>query len=310
MHLMLIPVVAILGPTAVGKTEIAIEVARALNGEIVSADSRLLYKGMDIGTAKPDSDVLKRIPHHLIDVTTPDNPWTMARYIAEARHAIEDIHRRGRLPLIAGGTGQYVQALLEGWDPPPAADDTSLRERLKLYAEEHGPQALHRQLSEIDPESADHIDYRNVRRVIRALEIYALTGAPASTQKKKSPPPYRCLKVGLIRPRAELYARIDARIESMFAGGLVDEVKTLLARGYNPALPALSAIGYRQVIDALEGKISMDEAMAAIRKLTRQFVRRQANWWKPDDASIHWFVMEQGVLDSIKTSIQTWLKQA
>ncbi|MBN2556039.1 MAG: tRNA (adenosine(37)-N6)-dimethylallyltransferase MiaA [Anaerolineales bacterium] len=310
MRFMLIPVVAILGPTAVGKTEAAIAVARALNGEIVSADSRLLYKGMDIGTAKPDSAVLKRIPHHLIDVTTPDNPWTMARYIEEARRAIQDIRRRGRLPLIAGGTGQYVQALLEGWEPPPAADDCMLRERFKSYVEEHGSQALHQQLSEIDPESAHRIDYRNVRRVIRALEIFELTGAPASSQKKKSPPPYRCLKVGLIRPRAELYARIDVRIESMFADGLVDEVKSLLARGYDPALPAFSAIGYRQVIDALEGKISMDEAMAAIRKLTRQFVRRQANWWKPDDASIRWFVMEQGVLDAIKFSIETWLEQA
>lgn len=304
-----IPVLAILGPTAVGKTATALDLAQELGGEIVSADSRLLYMGMDVGTAKPSREELAQVPHHLIDVTTPDNPWTMARYIDEARSAIRQIHSRGRLPMIVGGTGQYVQALLEGWDPPPKGDE-SIRETYRRVVDREGSLALHRLLAEKDPVSAEKIDYRNVRRVIRALEIVDLTGHPASSQKKKAPPPYRTKKIGLIRPRGELYARIDARIDQMLEDGLVAEVQALLDAGYDADLPALSAIGYRQIITALQGQASMDEAVARIRKLTRQFVRRQANWWKPDDPSIHWFQMTPGVVADILAAVRVWRDQA
>jgi len=301
-----IPLVAIIGPTAVGKTQTAIGVAEALQGEIVSADSRLLYRGMDIGTAKPSSEERERVPHHLIDVTTPDRPWTMARYLAEAQRTIKAVHQRGSLPILVGGTGQYVQAVLEGWDPPPAGSE-NIRARWRAYLEKEGSEALHARLGELDPESAAKIDHRNVRRVIRALEICELTGEPANSQKKKSPPPYSVLKIGLIRPRSELYARIDVRIDGMLERGLVDEVKGLLEEGYSPELPALSAIGYRQVIDALQGECTMEQAIASVRKLTRQFVRRQANWWKPDDPSIRWHTVDEGVVDAVLNSVSAWL---
>jgi len=299
------PVLVILGPTAVGKTETALALAHSLQGEIVSADSRLLYIGMDIGTAKPSREEQARIPHHLIDVTTPDQPWTMVRYIRAAGEAIERIHARGRLPMIVGGTGQYVQALLEGWDPPPKGSEL-IRSTYRQKAQEQGAQALHDLLAARDPDSANKIDHRNVRRVIRALEIMDLTGEPASSQKKKTPPPYRTMKIGLIRPREELYARIDARIDRMLSEGLVAEVQALLDAGYSPDLPAMSAIGYRQIIAALQGDMCLEEAVARIRKLTRQFVRRQANWWKPDDPGINWFRATPDVTADILAAVQVW----
>jgi tRNA dimethylallyltransferase len=182
--------VAIIGPTAVGKTEISISLAERLGGEIVSADSRLLYRGMDIGTDKPSKEVRARVPHHMIDVTDPDQPWSLAIYRREAIDVIDAIHQRDRLPILVGGTGQYVTALLEGWVPPPKSGDPSLRRRLEKYAEEHGSTALHKKLNEVDPLSAVKIDHRNVRRVVRALEIYHITGFPPSQQRTSQPPPY------------------------------------------------------------------------------------------------------------------------
>ena len=302
------PLVAVIGPTAVGKTTTALALARTLNGEIVSADSRLLYRGMDIGTAKPSPQELAAVPHHLIDVTVPDMPWTMARYLAEAETVIAGIHQRGRLPLLVGGTGQYVTAVLEGWDPPPAGSK-QIRARLQAFVDEHGSEALHARLAESDPVSAGAIDHRNIRRVIRALEICELTGQPASTQKKKTPRPYHILKIGLIRPREELYARIDARIDDMLDQGLIAEVKALLKMGYEPSLPALSAIGYKQIVQALHDEMTMPEAVASIRKQTRQFVRRQRNWWKPDDPSIRWFRMTEGVEEEIIDLVREWLSK-
>jgi len=302
------PLVAIVGPTAVGKTEISIYLAERLGGEIVSADSRLLYRGMDIGTDKPLKEVRSHIPHHLIDVTDPDQPWSLAIYRREAMDVIHAIHQRGRLPMLVGGTGQYVTAILEGWIPPPKSGDPSLRQRLENYAEEHGSVALHEQLEEIDPTSAAKIDHRNVRRVVRALEIYHITGFPPSQQRSNQPPPYQTLRVGLKLPRPELYARIDTRIDAMLDAGFIDEVGELLERGYAPDLPAMTAIGYRQIADHLRGLISLDEAIHQMRKATRQFVRRQSNWFKQDDDRIHWFDVRDDVIDSVESLIRTWLR--
>ena len=301
------PLVAIIGPTAVGKTEISICLAERLGGEIVSADSRLLYRGMDIGTDKPSKEVRSRIPHHLIDVTEPDQPWSLAIYRRKAMEVIDTIHQRGRLPMLVGGTGQYVTALLEGWIPPPRSGDPSLRQRLENYAEEFGSVALHQQLEQVDPTSAAKIDHRNIRRVVRALEIYHITGFPTSQQRSNQPPPYRSLRVGLTLPRAELYARIDARIDAMMDAGLFAEVEELLERGYDPDLPAMSAIGYRQITDHLRGSISLDEAVSQMRRATRQFVRRQSNWFKRDDPRIHWFDVRDDVLDKVASLIRDWL---
>jgi tRNA dimethylallyltransferase len=278
-----------------------------LGGEIVSADSRLLYRGLNIGTDKPSKETRSRIPHHLIDVTDPDQPWSLAIYRQEAIDVIDAIHQRGRLPLLVGGTGQYVTALLEGWIPPPKSGDPSLRPRLKNYADQHGSEALHKQLEEVDPTSAAKIDHRNVRRVVRALEIYHITGFPPSQQRSNQPPPYRVLRVGLTLPRPLLYARIDARIDEMLDAGLIVEVEELLERGYALDLPAMTTIGYRQIIDHLGGSISLDEAIRQMRKATRQFVRRQSNWFKQDDSRIHWFDVRDDVIDRVESLIRAWL---
>ncbi len=302
-----IPVVVVLGPTAVGKTEVAIQLAEALGGEIVSADSRLIYRGMDIGTAKPTLAQRKRIPHHLIDVTDPETPWSLANYSSVTKQVLSEINARGRLPLLVGGTGQYLTALLEGWAPPGRAADDALRRKLEAVADEQGPQALHDQLKEIDPKTAARIDYRNVRRVVRALEIYHVTGLPPSASRKREPSGLLDLRIGLDLPRKELYARIDARIDAMMDAGLVEEVRALLARGVSPDVPAMSAIGYRQIVCFLQGKASQEEAVGEIRRATRQFVRRQANWFKRDDVRIRWFLASPGVEDEILVAIRSWL---
>ena len=283
--------------------------AERLGGEIVSADSRLLYRDMDIGTDKPSKEDRSRVPHHLIDVTDPDQPWSLAIYRREAIDAIDAIHKRGRLPMLVGGTGQYVTALLEGWIPPPKSGDPSLRQRLENYAEQHGSTALHKQLEEVDPTSASMIDHRNIRRVVRALEIYHITGFPPSQQRSNQPPPYQDLRVGLTLPRPELYTRIDTRIDAMLDAGLIAEVEELLERGYAQDLPAMSTIGYRQITDHLRGSISLDEAINQMRKATRQFVRRQSNWFKQDDPRIHWFDVRDDVLDRVENLIRDWLKE-
>jgi tRNA dimethylallyltransferase len=263
---------------------------------------------MDIGTDKPSKEDRSRVPHHLIDVTDPDQPWSLAIYRREAINAIDAIHQRGRLPMLVGGTGQYVTALLEGWIPPPKSGDPSLRQRLEYYAEQHGSAALHKQLEEVDPTSAAKIDHRNVRRVVRALEIYHITGFPPSQQRSNQPPPYQDLRIGLTLPRPELYARIDTRIDAMLDAGFIAEVEELLERGYAPDLPAMTAIGYRQITDHLRGSISLDEAISQMRKATRQFVRRQSNWFKQDDSRIHWFDVRDDVIDRVESLIRTWLR--
>ena len=278
----------LVGPTAVGKSAMAIELAERLGGEIISADSRYLYRGLDIGTAKPSPADRARAPHHLIDVTDPDRPWSLAEYQKAATTLISEINERQRLPLLVGGTGQYVRAVLDGWTIPKRESDPGLRSELEAFAERDGADALYQRLVEADPAAAASIDKRNVRRVIRALEVTITTGVPFSAQRNKNPPGYRLLLIGLTLPRANLYARIDARIEAMFAAGLVDEVKALAAK-YTWTLPALSAIGYRQVGAYLRGEIDLDEAKRMIKHDTRRFVRQQANWFKADDSQIHWY---------------------
>ena len=282
------PLVAIVGPTAVGKTEIAIQLAERLGAEIVSADSRLLYRGMDIGTAKPSSADLARIPHHLIDVADPDETWSLAVFHEAAKKAIAGIHVRGNLPVLIGGTGQYMRAILEGWSPPKLAAQPKLRSTLEAWAEKIGRDGLHARLRLLDAEAASQIDPRNLRRNIRALEVIFSTGRKFSQARAKTGSPYRVLQIGLVRSRAELYKRIDDRISTMMDAGWLDEVRALMAKGYSSDLPSISAIGYRQLISHLDGKITLDEAVKQIKHITRIFVRRQANWFKKNDPEIHW----------------------
>ena len=283
------PLILIVGPTAVGKTEIAIGLARELGGEIVSADSRLFYRGMDIGTAKPSREEQRQVPHHLIDIVDPDETLSLAVFQRLAREAILDVLRRGRLPLLVGGTGQYVRAVTEGWKPPEVQPDPALRAELAKLKDQRGAAWLHERLKVLDPQAAEKIDARNVRRTVRALEVILTTGRKFSEQRVRGASPYRLVTIGLRRPRAELYARIDARIEAMFEAGLLEEVAGLLAKGYGPTLPSMSAIGYRESVQVVRGDGTAEQAKLEMRRATRAYVRRQGNWFKETDASIRWF---------------------
>lgn len=299
--------IVLVGPTAVGKTETAIQLAERLDGEIVSADSRLFYRGMDIGTAKPTAEERRRVPHHLIDVTEPSGTWSLALFQQAAARAIAAIHARGRLPFLVGGTGQYVRAVTHGWTPPASAPNPSLRAALEGLAEKHGGDWLHARLALLDPPAAERIDPRNLRRTVRALEVILVTGRRFSKQRGRGDSPYRTLTIGLTRPRPELYARIDARIEAMFAAGLLDEVAGLLAAGCPPDSPALSAIGYRECLGVLQGRMDAEQAKVEMRRATRSFVRRQANWFKADDPDIHWFQADSTPLEEIEAAIRQFL---
>jgi len=298
-----LPLILIVGPTAVGKTELAIQLAERLNGEIVSADSRLFYRGMDIGTAKPTREEQARVPHHLIDIANPDEILSLAVFQQKAREAIADIHTRNKIAFLVGGTGQYIRAVTEGWSPPEVAPDERLRTELEKQKEEKGLYWLYEKLKFLDSVAAEKIDPRNYRRTIRALEVIMTTGRKFSEQRGQSDSPYRLITVGLTRPRPELYERVDQRIEMMFANGFIQEVKNLLAKGYSPSLPTMSAIGYRECIRVINGELNEEQAKAEIRRATRIFVRRQANWFKESDPNIKWFRVEEGVVEEIESHI-------
>ncbi len=276
--------VAIVGPTASGKSELAMRLAERFGGEIVNADSRQVYRGMDIGTAKPPAEDRARIPHHLIDILDPDDDFSLATFLEMAKAAIADVLSRGRLPLLVGGTGQYVWALLEGWSVPHVPPDPALRAELGAL----GADALMERLRAADPVAASRIDPANVRRVVRALEVFQLTGVPFSHWTTRSGAAYRYLALGLTLPRDELYARIDARVDRMLAAGWVEEVRRLLDAGYPPDLPALSSLGYRELAAHVRGELSLEEAAERIKVETHRFARHQHAWFRSKDPRLHW----------------------
>ena len=292
-------VVMIVGPTGVGKSEIALRVAQDLGGEVVSLDSRLIYRGMDIGTAKPTPAERAAVPHHLIDITDPDRPMSLSEVTVAAYAAIDGILARGKVPVLAGGTGQYVRAIRQGWVIPEVVPDWALRAELEAVAEREGAPALHRRLAEVDPVAAARIDARNVRRVIRALEVYRHTGEPISRVQERSGSRYRLCLFGLLRSREDLYARIDRRIDGMIAGGLEAEVRALVAAGYSFDLPAMSGLGYGEWRAYFDGTIDQDEAVRLIRRNTRRLVRNQGTWFRRDDPQIHWLDMADSAIDLI-----------
>lgn len=274
------PLLAIVGPTAVGKTALAIAVARRIGGEIVSADSRQIYRHMDIGTAKPSAAERAAAPHHLIDIRDPDEAFSLATYQELAMATIAAITARGRIPLLVGGTGQYLAAVLEGWQIPRVAPQPALRASLEREAAAQGAAALHARLATVDPLAAAQIAPSNVRRVVRALEVYLVTGQPISAQQTRQPPPYQIRTIWLTRPRAELYARADARVDAMLAAGLVEEVARLRAAGYGWELPSLSSLGYIQFRPSFEGTASLADCVARLKFDTHRFIRRQAAWFR------------------------------
>lgn len=297
-------VVIIVGPTAVGKTRLSIRLAQRIDGEIVSADSRNIYRGMDIGSAKPTVTEREGVPHHMIDIAAPDETWSLAQYFDTSRQKIEEIIARRHIPIVVGGTGQYVRALTEGWTVPALEPHPMLREILGDWAEEIGPQELYQKLGVLDKEACAFIDPSNVRRTIRALEVILSTGKKFSALRSKSPPENEFWIIGLTLPRLKLYANVDQRIDEMFRNGLVEEVRHLISLGYDASLPSMSAIGYREVAQFLQGNIALEEVKMLMRRNTRKFIRRQANWFKPEDSAIHWYSVEDDPLDIIVRDVQ------
>lgn len=283
------PLITLIGPTAAGKTALSLTLAERFNGVVVSADSRCVYRGLDIGTAKPTPAEQARVPHHLLDVVNPDEPWALADYQMAATAAITEAHCAGRVPFLVGGTGQYIHAVTQGWQPPPHDDTGALRAELEAQLAGEGLPALVARLQAVDPDSARQVDTRNPRRVVRALEVALLTGESFVAQRRQAPPPWRILHIGVNWPRPLLYARVDARIDAMLTAGWLEETRALHAQGYGWHLPALSAVGYKQLGAYLRGECSWEDAVRHIRAATRQLARRQANWFKADDPAIHWF---------------------
>jgi tRNA dimethylallyltransferase len=304
----LIPLVVILGPTAAGKTKIAIQLAERFNGEIVSADSRLFYRGMDIGTDKPTIEERLRVPHHLIDVANPDEVWSLGIFQKEAHRAIQTIILKRRLPFLVGGTGQFIHSMIEGWKIPAVEPNVRMRNVLTEWGKIIGPGELHAKLAIVDPQAARNIDPSNQRRTIRALEVIFSSGRLLSDQQKKRQILFNPLILGVTRPRIELYKRIDDRILRMLNSGLIEEVQRLLDHGYDPQLPTLSAIGYSEIVLYIQGKISLDEAMVSMKRRTRQFVRRQANWFKKDDPRIQWYQVGDNTIEDMGEMSNKWLE--
>ena len=302
------PLIVLLGPTAVGKTALSLDLAQAFQGEIVSADSRQIYRGMDIGTAKPTPEERRRVPHHLLDIREPDQPLSLAEYQALAVQAIQEIHARGRTPFLVGGTALYVKAVVTGMRIPDVPPDPALRQELETLAREQGAHALHGRLQELDPVAAARIHPHNVRRVIRALEIVLRTGRPKSELEGAEPPPFRSLLVGLDMPREQLHARIQARIQRMIQAGWVTETERLLAAGYPENLPALTSLGYRELVAHLRGELSLEEAVQRIRVETHRFVRHQYTWFRRMEG-VHWFDMSRAPQTAIRELVAAFLAQ-
>ncbi|MCB0209967.1 MAG: tRNA (adenosine(37)-N6)-dimethylallyltransferase MiaA [Anaerolineae bacterium] len=292
------PLLVIVGPTAVGKTALSVRLARDFDIEIISADSRQIYRGLDIGTAKATPDEIAAAPHHMIDVADPDEILSVADFQESAYAAIDQTHQREHLPVLVGGTGQWIQAVVEGWTIPRVPPDMTLRAKLEAEVQAEGSgDSLYKRLVAVDPAAAEKIHPNNVRRTIRALEVYEKTGTPISEHQAKRAPHYHVLQIGLTMPREQLYERIDKRIDMMMAMGLVEEVRGLMEAGYGLNLPAMSGLGYRQIGQYLTGDVSLDEAVALIKKETRRFVRQQFNWFRLEDPGIRWFAIEADGLE-------------
>jgi tRNA dimethylallyltransferase len=301
-------VVAVVGPTAVGKSRLGALLARTFNGEIVSADSRQVYRYMDIGTAKPTAEERSAVPHHLIDVVDPDADFSVALYQSLAMEAIGEVMRHGRLPVIVGGSGLYIWSLVEGWEIPRVEPDVGFRKRLEERAAAEGAKSLYRELERIDQRTAASIDPRNVRRVIRALEIHHTNGAVGPPSRRKKQPSFETLIVGLTAERRRLYQMIDRRVDRMVEGGLVEEVKGLLARGYVPDLPSMSSVGYKEICQLVGGKMDMATAMQRMKFETHRFARHQYAWFRLNDPRIHWFDVDDRAEASVLKTVGEALK--
>lgn len=288
------PILAIVGPTASGKTDLALALARQLPVEILVADSRQVYRGMNVGTATPDAAARAAVPHHLLDLAAPDEPFSLADWLAAARRTVAEVGERGRVPLLVGGTGLYVSALVDGYRLDAQARDPGLRAALAVELDQAGIDSLAARLRALDPAAAARTDLRNPRRVLRALERVLAGGV--GERPRLEPYPGRVALVGISRPREALYARIDARARWLFGNGLLDEVRGLLAAGYGPELGPMTGHGYREAARHLAGEWSLEEAIEVTARRTRQYARRQLTWFRRDPR-ISWLDAGDGPAD-------------
>ena len=300
--------VAIVGPTGIGKSKLALRLAQTFSGEIVSADSRQVYRHMDIGTAKPIPEELSLIPHHLINVVNPDENFSLAQYQQLAYKTIEDIQQRNKLALLVGGSGLYVWSVLEGWGIPQVPPDPEFRRSLEKKAAQVGEDKLYQELMEIDSLAAQRIDPRNVRRTIRALEVHRVRATPFSQLQHRKAPPFNTLIIGLTADREELYCRIDLKVDEMIKKGLVDEVEKLMNMGYDFTLSAMSGIGYKQLGMFLKGELTLAEAIQQIKFETHRFVRHQYTWFRLKNDRIKWFDIRDRAEPKITTLLTNFGK--
>jgi len=282
--------VVICGPTATGKSDTAVRIAERIDGEIISADSMLVYRGVDIGTAKPTTSQMRGIRHHLIDIVEPDQEYNAALFQEQARAVIADIFKRKKLPILVGGTGLYVRAVIDDYDFGSACSSEYFRKELQEEAARHGSALLHKRLYEVDPGTASRLHPNDTRRIIRALEVYKLTGMPISSFHKidrHGEPFYNLLMFGLILEREKLYHKIEQRVENMIQAGLVEEVKGLLNSGFSPGLSSMRGLGYKEIAEHLTGGVSLEQAVDILKRNTRRFAKRQMTWFRRDER-IHW----------------------
>jgi tRNA dimethylallyltransferase len=287
--------IAIVGPTASGKSALGILLAERISGEIISADSRQIYKYLNIGTAKPIPKELQHISHHFINILNPDQDYSAGEYGKQARAKIIEVLAQGKQPILVGGSGLYVRAVIDGFFEGPGKNE-EIREQLEAEARSLGVEALYEKLKQVDPDSASKMDATKIRRIIRALEVYYITGQPISRLHllQETKPPFKFMQFGLEWKRQQLYDRINRRIDNMITTGLVEEVKDLLTRGYSRRINALNTVGYKEVFDYLEGKVSESEMIELIKRNTRRFAKRQLTWFRADKR-IQWISVQEGM---------------
>ena len=300
------PLIVIIGPTAVGKTALSIELCRQFGGEVISADSRQIYRCMDIGTAKPSQAERQQVPHHLFDLRDPDESLSLSQFQGLAYQTIDDVHARKRLPFLVGGSALYVRSVVEGLRIPEVPPNPQLRSKLESIAEAKGWQGLFARLEELDPATAAQIDPKNIRRVVRALEIVITTGRSKVALEGSDPPPYSILQIGLDLPRELLYQRIDERVGQMMDAGLIDETQRLISAGYGPNLPAMTSLGYREMGAHIRGELSLEDAVEKTKTETHRFVRHQYTWFRKMGA-VQWFDPSQVPRDDVHRIVAEFL---
>ena len=289
------PLIVLTGPTAVGKTSLSIYLAKAVNGEIISADSMQVYKGMDIGSAKIRKGEMQGVTHYLVDILEPEEEFHIVKFQELAKAALEEIYAKGKIPILVGGTGFYIQAVTRDIDFTQAEQETSYREELEQFAKEKGAEYLHEKLREVDSKSAENIHANNVKRVIRALEFYHQNGTPISEhneEQKQQTSPYNLAYFVLTAPREILYERIDRRVDQMMEEGLLEEVKSLRERGCHRGMVSMQGLGYKEILAYLEGEYPLEEAVRILKRDTRHFAKRQLTWFRREQDVI-WVDKEQ-----------------